>query len=72
MFQLFGGSTYYPSGGIFDFIATYATLEEATVAAEGTFQFDEDDPEDVTTLDWWHIVTFQDGEYTVVAKGMNR
>jgi ABC-type siderophore export system fused ATPase/permease subunit len=72
MYLLFGGDRYYPGGGVNDFIGAYPTLEEAKVAAEGVFPYDEEladpnNPEDFAPLDWWHIATFQDGNFTTVS-----
>lgn len=43
-FWVFGGSYYYPSGGMGDFVGDFATLKEALDAAEGG------------NFDWWDIV----------------
>lgn len=43
-FWVFGGSYYYPSGGMGDFVGDFAAIEEAlNAAATGNF-------------DWWDIV----------------
>ena len=47
-FLLFGGITYYPSGGWFDFQDGYDTLKEAIAAAKQKFK-------DAPDYEWWHV-----------------
>jgi hypothetical protein len=52
MFFLFAGMSYYPEGGMGDYVGTYATLEEAQAAywSNGS------------DYQWAHIATVINGE----------
>lgn len=50
-FLLFGGDTYYPSGGWGDFIQSFNTNEEAQIAANLLHHAQQ--------LQWYHIVDIE-------------
>lgn len=43
MFHLFGGSHYYPCGGLDDYLGSYDVLDDAIEAARQTDN------------EWWHV-----------------
>jgi len=57
-FVLFGGTTYYASGGWMDMQEHYADLESAWAAAQELIKSD--------WFDWWQIVDLNSG--TIVSK----
>jgi hypothetical protein len=60
---LFAGSTYYPNGGMLDFIGTFESVEDA----ENALRSPEPDEDGYTaTYDWWHIAAVVDGKLTIV------
>jgi hypothetical protein len=68
MFFLFGGANFYASGGMNDFLGSFATLDEALAVAVES-RADEDGDE--VTLEWWQVATFVDGQFMVLESGHN-
>lgn len=61
-YMLFGGSVYYPVGGMDDFAGSFSTLEAAKDYAENTY-IDED-------FEWWHVYdTEEDREVMYWSRG---
>lgn len=53
-YLLFGGDTYYPSGGFEDYIGSFKTLDEAIERVKNQ------------NIDWWHIVSIATGSPVLV------
>lgn len=61
LFWLFGGLTYYPAGGMADFLTSADTAEELLEILEDKDRVVKKDPDDIwhtrsNDLDWWHIL----------------
>lgn len=61
LFWLFGGLTYYPSGGMADFLTSADTAEELLEILEDKDRVVKKDPDGIwntrsSDLDWWHIL----------------
>ena len=54
-YWLFGGSTYYASGGIHDVIFRFGSLDDAIAYAKAWENYREN-------REWWHIVDTLTGE----------
>ena len=54
-FLLLGGDDYYPGGGMFDFVASYDSLEEAVSWAVKPTDKQAGEPYKWHFLEWWHI-----------------
>lgn len=53
-YLLFAGDTYYPNGGLEDFIDRFETIEEAKIEALKSHNYS--DMSGTWIFDWWHIV----------------
>ena len=73
-FMLFGGPRYYPTGGAYDLIGFFDTLDEATaMPARTVVECYRDDTLEVQTLNddaWWHVLDLVSGQ--IVATGCDR
>ena len=65
MFALFAGDRYYPSGGWGDYVATFASLDDAYAryiqGPGNTDDPDEDGYVATYTYDWGHVVNMESG-----------
>jgi len=52
-FILFGGSQFYPKGGMFDYLGSFDSRDAAGV--EGVLKYTADD------IDWYHVVDTESG-----------
>lgn len=54
-FVVFAGANYYPTGGFFDFVASFKNFEAARKEAEAVLK--------VPGTDWSHVVDVKKGEF---------
>lgn len=55
-YWLFGGEVYYAAGGMYDFMASFDTKEEAVLEASKHVAS--------STIQWWHVYDTQTQVYT--------